>query len=187
MDSSGVFLGRKNRLLTERLELAPLTREEMELYAASGSEFAEKLGLSESPCELSIDFLSAVNWCIDHSLSHSSEDLPFCVLWAIIERSSRRFVGSINFKGAPVDGEAEIGYGIDAPYRGRGFMSESVGAFVGWGRGRADLRVIVAETLNDNFASQRVLEKNGFVVFDRQSPEGDSFFWRFSYEDERSI
>lgn len=61
-------------------------------------------------------------------------------------------------------GRVEIGYGLAAPYRGRGYGTEVVAAITGWLLSLPEVREVRAETLLDNVASRRVLEKNGFAV-----------------------
>jgi ribosomal-protein-alanine N-acetyltransferase len=57
---------------------------------------------------------------------------------------------------------ANIGYWIDAPRQGRGLATAAVAGVVEFAFGEAGLHRVEAGTLPDNFASQRVLEKNGF-------------------------
>jgi ribosomal-protein-alanine N-acetyltransferase len=60
---------------------------------------------------------------------------------------------------------ANVGYFIDQRRNGRGLASAAVADVVEFGFGEAGLHRIEAGTLPDNLASQRVLEKNGFVRF----------------------
>jgi [ribosomal protein S5]-alanine N-acetyltransferase len=57
---------------------------------------------------------------------------------------------------------ANIGYWIDEPRQGRGLATAAVGDVVRFAFDEADLHRVEAGTLPENFASQRVLEKNGF-------------------------
>ena len=43
--------------------------------------------------------------------------------FAVYEQKSNARIGNGGFKGPPTNGEAEIAYGIDEPYRGRGFAT----------------------------------------------------------------
>ena len=60
---------------------------------------------------------------------------------------------------------ANVGYFVDQRRNGRGLASAAVADVVEFGFGEAGLHRIEAGTLPDNLASQRVLEKNGFVRF----------------------
>lgn len=172
-----VFKDRPNLLTTKRLDIAPLTRQETEAYLIDVDEFAQNLGLSESPKEPESEERAAFNWLLEYGLRLSGEQAVWGAVWGIVERETRRFIGCVAFKGDPIDEEIEIAYAIDEPFRGRGFMTEALGAFVVWGKTRKDVRAIVAETLKNNIASQRVLEANGFARGE-DSPEFDAWFWR---------
>lgn len=86
---------------------------------------------------------------------------PAC--WLVVHQGS--VIGELGWKGGPSpDGTAEIGYGLAPAYRGQGFGTEMVAAFVQWATDQPEVRRVVAETLADNIASRRVLERSGFVV-----------------------
>ncbi len=70
-------------------------------------------------------------------------------------------VGGIGFKGRPVGGCVEIGYGLVPSARGRGFAAEAAVALLTVATGQGLARV-VAETTPDNIASQRTLLRAGF-------------------------
>jgi len=61
-------------------------------------------------------------------------------------------------------GGVEIGYGIAAPYRERGYGTETVTAMTDWFRTRPEVRIIRARTAEGNTPSRRVLEKAGFEL-----------------------
>ena len=65
---------------------------------------------------------------------------------------------------APPDerGCVEIGYGLAAPYRGRGLGSEAVAAVTAWLLAQPDIARVVACTAASNVASRRVLVKAGY-------------------------
>ena len=81
------------------------------------------------------------------------------------ERPGERpiLIGGGGFKGPPgADGTIEIGYSIVEEYYGRGLATEAIGATLAWAFGDPRVRRVIAETLPELRASQRVLEKNGF-------------------------
>lgn len=63
---------------------------------------------------------------------------------------------------ADADGTVEIGYGLAARYRGRGFGTEVVAALTRWLLAQPGIRRVLARTHIGNLPSRRVLEKNGF-------------------------
>jgi [ribosomal protein S5]-alanine N-acetyltransferase len=58
-----------------------------------------------------------------------------------------------------------IGYFVSREHNGRGLATRAVAEVVEFAFGEAGLHRLEAGTLPDNHASQRVLEKNGFVRF----------------------
>lgn len=56
-----------------------------------------------------------------------------------------------------------LGYWLGVPYWGRGYMSEAVAAVAAFARNWRPGATIGAHTFPENLASQRVLEKSGFV------------------------
>jgi len=60
---------------------------------------------------------------------------------------------------------ANVGYWVAQERNGRGLATQAVADVVEFAFGEVDLHRVEAGTLPDNFASQRVLEKNGFERF----------------------
>jgi RimJ/RimL family protein N-acetyltransferase len=86
-------------------------------------------------------------------------------LYAIVERRGGRIVGGIGFKASPNErGEVEIGYGVCTSCQGRGVATDAVRAMCDLARPGAT--AVLAETDLENVASQRVLTKAGFQVYD---------------------
>jgi RimJ/RimL family protein N-acetyltransferase len=83
--------------------------------------------------------------------------------WAIVERFTATVVGEIGLKG-DVDpaGAVEVGYSIREHARGRGYMTEALDVVVD-ALFASGVRRVRAETDPLNLASQRVLERVGFV------------------------
>lgn len=85
--------------------------------------------------------------------------------WYVVLRSTGEVIGDCGWKGGPdAAGEAEIGYGLAAPYRRRGYGVEAVAGLVDWCERQPGVRRLVAEVLSDNTASRRLLERTGFTV-----------------------
>ncbi len=98
----------------------------------------------------------------------------------MIERASSTAIGQMGCKRPPnSNGEVEIGYGVNPAFQGRGYASELVTAFATWLLERKSVACVRAETVMDNLASMRVLEKSGFVrTGTRDDPEdGALILW----------
>ncbi|HJE57352.1 MAG TPA: GNAT family N-acetyltransferase [Nocardiopsis listeri] len=78
-----------------------------------------------------------------------------------------RIVGRINLSGITRGGlqSAAVGYWVAADSNGRGIATRAVAEVVELAFGELHLHRLQAETLPENAASQRVLERNGFTRF----------------------
>jgi RimJ/RimL family protein N-acetyltransferase len=88
-------------------------------------------------------------------------------------------VGWGGFKGPPRDGVVEIGYEIAEARRERGLATAAVHALVAEAFADDRVEAVIAHTLPERNASNRVLEKAGFR-FDGQALERGAVVWRFS-------
>ncbi|MEU4746880.1 GNAT family N-acetyltransferase, partial [Actinosynnema sp. NPDC023658] len=80
----------------------------------------------------------------------------------LVERGSGLVVGSIGLFWPPADGVVEIGYGVVASRRGRGYATEATRALTAFAFTAPGVRAVRAEVELSNPASVRVLEKAGF-------------------------
>ena len=95
--------------------------------------------------------------------------------WRMSLKGASDCIGDLDFKG-PVKAHAvEIGYGILPEYEGNGYTTEAVQAMTKWAFGQKDVVFVEAETDPENRASQRVLEKCGFVPDGTMGLEGPRF------------
>lgn len=82
----------------------------------------------------------------------------------LIEKEGLIAVGQLGTKGPPDSaGAVDIGYGLNASFEGRGYMTEAVQGFAGWLLAQQGVRRVTADCLESNVGSVRVLEKAGFV------------------------
>jgi RimJ/RimL family protein N-acetyltransferase len=76
--------------------------------------------------------------------------------------------------GLDATGAIEIGYGLAAEHRGRGYGNELVAALSGWLLAQANVEEVVArEVFAANVASRRALENAGFAL----ERENDRLTW----------
>ena len=86
--------------------------------------------------------------------------------WYAVLRDPVRpvLVGSVGFKGKPgAGGMVEIGYSVVPGFEGRGLATEMARGLIGWAFAFPEVVCVEAETDLANVASQRVLDKCGFV------------------------
>jgi len=89
----------------------------------------------------------------------SDQELFGWGVWLVFSQTDQQLIGDIGFKGKPVDGVVEVGYGISPDEQNKGYATEAVEALVNWAFQTGKVNKIVAETLKTNEASIRVLEK----------------------------
>jgi ribosomal-protein-alanine N-acetyltransferase len=94
-----------------------------------------------------------------------------------ILNSEKRIVGGTGVSGLPNEnGEVQIGYFTDERYYNRGIATEATTGLCNWAFLHPDIKAVVANTLVDGFASQRVLQKCGFEL-QGENEEGE-LVWR---------
>ncbi|MBR2836492.1 MAG: GNAT family N-acetyltransferase [Coriobacteriales bacterium] len=143
---------------TERLRIYPATLSQMEAAIAS-----------ETDEELKKAYQEMLDGCLQNP--HLWE---WYAMW-MIELKDGTHIGDLCFKGLDLNGVTEVGYGILEKYQGQGYATETVKAVVSWAFDNPMVAAIEAETDPGNKASQRVLEKCGFVPNGQTGKEGPRF------------
>lgn len=95
--------------------------------------------------------------------------------WAMTLKDSTTYIGDLGFKGPVKNHAVEIGYGVLPEYEGQGYTTEAVQAVTQWAFQQKNVVFVEAETDPENKASQRVLEKCGFVPDGTTGEEGPRF------------
>lgn len=90
-------------------------------------------------------------------------------------------VGIGSFKGPPVAGVVEIAYAVLPEHQGKGFATAAARAMVEFAFRSPDVTRVVAHTLPDSVASQRVLTKAGFAHTGQVEDPDDGLVWRFEF------
>ena len=144
---------------TKRLKIYPAAREQMEASIAAEAD----AGLKKAYTEM-------LEGCIQHP-----DQWEWYAMW-MIELRDGTHIGDLCFKGLGANGVVEIGYGILEEHQGQGYATEAVGAAVIWALSQPDVTRVEAETEPDNRASQRVLEKCGFLPTGTVGEERPRFF-----------
>ncbi len=145
-----------------------LNTEHLIIYTASRDEMQEIID-DQTDDMLKMAYREMLQGALDHP-----DQWAWYSIW-IIERKDGSRVGDLCFKGLNDDGSVEIGYGISTKYQGRGYATEAVDAMVTWALRQPEVKRVEAETEPDNIASQRVLEKCGFIPAGTTGEEGPRF------------
>jgi len=165
-------------LKTQRLKLLCLEIEDMELSKDSIWKLEDKLELAHSAIEDQGDELATVFYGVYryHQNLKQESTLLWYRLWKFVSLDDNRLIGGACFKGAPNwNGEVEIGYGIDDRYQNHGYATEAIGELVTWARNQEGVEYVLAETLKDNVASNKVLHKIGMIPHHENA---ENFYWR---------
>jgi ribosomal-protein-alanine N-acetyltransferase len=104
------------------------------------------------------DLRAAIAW-------YNMEDAASPIRFAIVERRTNAFVGTIGFHTvSPINKTAEIAYDLHPDYWGHGIATLCCRAAVRWGLAEYGFVRVQATALDTNAASVRVLEKSGFIL-----------------------
>ena len=146
-------------LKTERLSLRPMhviDAEDMFDYAKR-EQVTEYLLWKEHPSvSYTKDYLKYI---------HSRYALGDFYDWAVIDRESRRMIGTCGFtKIDTANNSAEIGYVLNPDFWGRGFATEAAMCVLEFGFRELGLRRIEARFMKGNDASLAVMKKLGMTL-----------------------
>ena len=160
-----------DRVETERLVLFPYTKENLALFNNDLASFEETYGVVYRGEELDY-LLAGFLRKLEREIADDPENYLFFTEFLIVLRENSHVIGSIDFKYVPRDGVTEVGYGMNPSYTGHGYMTEALTAFLGFGKSLG-IRTVRADTRKDNFKSQNVLKRCGFVF----THEDEKRFW----------
>lgn len=144
---------------TKRLSLRPMSDEEIETMM-------ERMDSDE----LRTAYGEMLDGC-----KHNPANRIWYAPWKMVLKGSQESVGDLCFKGPVKNHSVEIGYGVQPEYEGHGYTTEALQAMTQWAFRQKDVVFVEAETAPDNKASQRVLEKCGFVPDGTMGEEGPRF------------
>jgi ribosomal-protein-alanine N-acetyltransferase len=166
-----------NVVETERLHIFPLTCSQLELYLQGNNKLEKLLDLAQTGRTVSPYVKASVTqYTLPKMKVATGMDYLFYTFWLVVERHSHNIVAELGFKGPPMDGgHVEIGYGTMPAMQRKGYMTEAVGGMLKWAAQRADISHVLAETHSINAASIRVMQKNGFLQYDKR---GDMLWWK---------
>jgi ribosomal-protein-alanine N-acetyltransferase len=163
---------------TPRLTIIPLTLDQLHLHIADKYQLEEELGLQKGHRQVVEPVRSIIVYFTIPRLQDPKLDPLFHTMWLAIDRQKKQFVAEAKFKGEPDEtGTVEIGYGTYPGLHRQGYMTEMVGGMVNWASQQPGVLRVVADTEAENVASQKVLEKNGFHLFDQIE---DMLWWEIS-------
>ena len=106
----------------------------------------------------------------------TTKALPYCRC-AVVRKADGSWLGWCGLKLHP-DGQTDLGFRLHEEYWGQGYATEAGKQWLRWGKDKAGLEEIIAQTTSGNRGSQRVLEKLGFERTPDTDYDEDGFRWR---------
>lgn len=145
-------------LETERLYLRRLTETDInDILALRGNPEAMKY-IPRPLIETEVQALAHLKM-IDENIENNT-----AINWGVYLKENSKFVGFMGiYRIKPENYRAEIGYMILPEFNGKGYTTEAIKAIVTYGFDEMQLHSMEGVIDPDNSASERVLQKNGFV------------------------
>ena len=116
----------------------------------------------------------ATRWGLARLEQIGAESAPFQQYWFVRADPSgaRTLIGVGGFKGEPMDGVVELGYGVLTEYRRSGYATEATAGMLGFAFAHPEVTTVCAHTLPHLTPSIGVLEKTGFRFAGQAEEEG---------------
>lgn len=152
-------------LQTERMILQALTAEQLSMALYDVRRLEQELRAQVQGAVFSDESRQAMTIKISR-MEHADRRMhPWYTYFLLLRASDRLAMGVCGFKGPPsLFGAVELGYAIHETFRNSGLMTEAVRALVQWAFAQDGCTRVTAETLRENIASQRVLQKSGLAL-----------------------
>lgn len=145
-------------LETERLILRAWTHDDAQrLFEICGDAEVMKYIGTRKPYKTIEQAREFLIWATDYQAENN-----FC-RWAVLEKTSGEILGSCGFARPHGTVEIELGYLFDRKFWGKGFATEAAKNCLNYGFDELGFDEVIAITDLENVASQKVLEKIGFV------------------------
>jgi len=150
-------------IVTHRLDLVPGTPPLLHASLDGSGLLADALG-AVVPATWPHEFLdeAALRFVLRRLEEHPEDEGWWINFVVLREHSGRTLVGSAGYKGPPVNGMVEVGYGIVADRRRQGYATEAVRGLLRHAFARSDVNRVIAETYPSLTGSIGVLQRCGF-------------------------
>jgi len=159
---------------TERLELIPLTPNQLKLWIKDITVLEKELDCLYKAESMEGFFLEIVKGQYDITRKDPDNYLWHSFFF-LVRKNDRVIIGSADFKDIPNEnGEVEIGYGLGKEFEHNGYMTEAVKAMCEWALKQDGVTSVIAETDLEGLASQKILEHCGF----KHDKFGETLWWR---------
>jgi ribosomal-protein-alanine N-acetyltransferase len=162
-------------LESERLRFRKLTNEDApEILVLRGNP--ETMKFIPRPLTTNIDealaHIKIINDKIDENLD---------INWAVTEKGSDKCIGIMGFyRTQPEHFRTELGYMITPEHNGKGYVTEAVKTLLNYAFNTLNFHSIEAVIDSRHVASERVLQKNGFI---KEAHFKENFYYNNEFTD----
>lgn len=164
------------KIETKRLELIPLTPDQLKLWCYDIKSLEKELNCIYKAEPMEGIFFEIVKGQYEIT-KNDPQNYLYHTFFFIVRKEDRVVVGSADFKDVPNDkGEIEIGYGLGKEFEHNGYMTEAAEALCKWGLKQDKVTKIIAETEVYNIKSHKVLERLGFKKY----KSDETLWWELS-------
>jgi ribosomal-protein-alanine N-acetyltransferase len=173
----------ETQVRTDRLNIAPLGLAAIEAILASDEPKLERLtdAIFPRPASPPPYMTEALPVVAERLRTHPDETVWWN--WLVVERATRRAIGSVAFGGKPDgDGAVLIGYAMYPAFEGHGYATEAVRAMIGWAFQQPGIKVVRALAPVWNTPAVRVAENVGMhpVAADEDDDIGEVLVYSVS-------
>jgi RimJ/RimL family protein N-acetyltransferase len=155
------------------VRVEPARLDWLEALAGSDAAFTERFGIAV--VDGWVGFPESLPYAVEGARTHSEDPWGTHLFF---DDTDGALVGFGGWKGAPVDGAAELGYAIAPARQGRGLATAVVTTLLDRARA-AGVVTVVAHTLAEPNASTAVLAKTGFRRVAELEDDDEGAIWRW--------
>jgi RimJ/RimL family protein N-acetyltransferase len=168
---------------SERLNLMPLDLPAIEALVSGDAPGLERIAGAIFPRPVGPPpYMTEAMPVVRDRLRAHPDETPWWN-WVIVERETRRAVGSVAFGGKPdANGAVLIGYAMYPEFEGHGYATEAVRAMLGWAFHQQGVKVVRALAPVWNTPALRVAENVGMhpVAADEDDDIGEVLVYAVS-------
>jgi [ribosomal protein S5]-alanine N-acetyltransferase len=161
------------KLESKRMEIIPLNLHEMRIFIKSRSDYEKHANLTVTGVEVPEFYQEEIKEMIQQEpefWTSKNKEYLFHSIWLMILKESKTIVGQFVFNGRPnSNGEVEIFFMVEEPYRRKGIATEAMLEIMRWGCKTKLFRKVYIEADFQNKAAMASLHKLGF----KKQPEDE--------------
>gem|GEM_PF-410645 len=181
------------KLESKRTTITPLSRHEMELFVRSREDYEKHAKVKFVGHEMIDGYCIEIEELLAREpewWSSKGKEYLFHTLWLIVEKETRMVIGHFLFNGHPNEhGEVDIFFGIEKPYRRKGYATEVMTTILKWGACSKLFKKVLVEADETNRAAMASLKKLGFKKMKRDDEDPTQIlkYYRIVYANDPCI